>query len=171
MAHSSDPEAIFTEAYDEYADAIFRHCYFRLLNRERAKELMQDAFLKTWEYLKGGHDIENIRAFLYKVANNLIIDHVRKKKEMSLDALMEQGFDPGVDGAHDMAVRVDEWKILETMSQLEPTQRDVLIMRHIDGLQPAEIAAITGESANVISVRIHRATEKLRIHLKHGEGS
>ena len=75
-------------------DAIFRHCYFRVFDRERARDLVQETFLKTWEYLTRGHDIENIRAFLYRVATNLIIDDSRRKKEISLEQLSESGFDP-----------------------------------------------------------------------------
>ena len=45
----------FEKAYDLYADAIFRHCYLRVSDRELAKDLMQEAFMKTWEYLASGY--------------------------------------------------------------------------------------------------------------------
>ena len=83
-------EKQFLKAYDEFADPIFRHCYFRVFNRERAKDLMQETFTKTWEYLNQSpitnHEsrITNMRAFLYRVANNLIIDNSRQKDERSL---------------------------------------------------------------------------------------
>lgn len=40
-------EGEFMKAHDAYADALFRHCYFRLYDRERAKDLVQDAFMKA----------------------------------------------------------------------------------------------------------------------------
>ena len=168
MAAAPDPQAILTEAYDLYADAIFRHCYFRIFDRDRARELMQDTFVRTWEYLCKGEKIDNVRAFLYKVANNLVIDEVRKKKEMSLDSMMEAGFNPGYDASNDMKAKVDESRVLATFKKLEKHYREVLIMRHVDGLTPSEIADITGESANVISVRLHRGLQQLKSHFEGG---
>ena len=74
----------FTKAYDELSDAIFRHCWFRIGDRERAKDLMQETFTKSWQYISRGEKVDNLKAFLYRVANNLIIDEYRKKKELSL---------------------------------------------------------------------------------------
>lgn len=163
---SSDPSAALTAAYDQYADAIFRHCYFRVFSRERGKELMQETFLRTWQYMADGKHIDNMRAFLYRIANNLIIDESRKKREASLEALQEAGFDPsGEDGNATAASKLEERRILETLSKLDAPYRDVFVMRHIDGLKPAEIATMLGESSNAISVRLHRATEQLRKYL------
>src|SRR3989344_4975700 len=84
------------KAYDDFADAIFRHCYFRLSNRERAKELMQETFMRVWGYIERGNTIEftKIKPFLYKTASNLIIDEYRRNKnEVSLDRLREDGFE------------------------------------------------------------------------------
>ncbi len=163
---SSDPSAALTAAYDQYADAIFRHCYFRVFSRERGKELMQETFLRTWQYMADGKQVDNMRAFLYRIANNLIIDESRKKRETSLEALQEAGFDPGgEDGNVTAASKLEERRILETLSKLDAPYRDVFVMRHIDGLKPAEIATMLGESSNAISVRLHRATEQLRKYL------
>lgn len=163
---ATDPNTALTAAYDQYADAIFRHCYFRVFSRERGKELMQETFLRTWQYMSGGKHIDNMRAFLYRIANNLIIDESRKKREASLEALQEAGFDPsGEDGNVTAEARLEERRILETLATLEAPYRDVFVLRHIDGLKPAEIASLLGESSNAISVRLHRATEQLRKHL------
>lgn len=163
---SPDPSTALTAAYDQYADAIFRHCYFRVFSRERGKELMQEAFLRTWQYMADGKQIDNMRAFLYRIANNLIIDESRKKREASLEALQEAGFDPsGEDGNVTASAKLEEQRILETLSKLDAPYRDVFVMRHIDGLKPAEIATMLGESSNAISVRLHRATEQLRKYL------
>jgi DNA-directed RNA polymerase specialized sigma24 family protein len=47
-------EEQFLQAYEEYADAIFRHCAMRISDRERGKELMQETFLKAWESVRRG---------------------------------------------------------------------------------------------------------------------
>jgi len=74
MVNKGKKEKQFIDAYDKYSEAIFRHCYYRVFDRERAKDFVQETFCKTWKYIVDGNDIENIRAFLYKTANNLIID-------------------------------------------------------------------------------------------------
>ena len=159
-------EAQFMAVYDAHADAIFRYCYFRVFNRERAHELMQDAFMKTWEQMTRGKEIDNIRAFVYRVANNLIIDESRKKREASLEAMQEEsGFDPGVAQHESMAASVDANLLLEVAKQLDDAHREVLIMRYVNNLAPREIAEILDESTNVISVRIHRAVKEMKKRL------
>jgi DNA-directed RNA polymerase specialized sigma24 family protein len=70
----------FIALYDEMADQLFRHCFFKLSNRELALDLVQETFSRTWEYISSGKEVNNIKGFLFKVANNLIIDEYRKKK-------------------------------------------------------------------------------------------
>lgn len=156
-------EQQFLHAYEVYGDAIFRHCYFRVFRRNRAQELAQETFTRTWEYLASGKNIDNIRAFLYRVANNLVIDEARRRKEASLDAMQETGFDPRSGGGVErLSDRTDGAFAREKLYRIDPKYRDVIIMRYIDDLQPKEIAKITGESENVVSVRIHRGIKQLR---------
>src|SRR5438045_2414242 len=86
----------FLKAYDEYADAIFKHCYFRVSSRTKAEDLTQETFMKAWHYFAEGSVIENVKALLYRIATNLIIDEYRRKKEESLENLMTHAdaFDP-----------------------------------------------------------------------------
>lgn len=159
----------FEKAYNDYADAIFRHCYFRVFSRERGRELMQEAFMRTWTYICDGKKIDNMRAFLYRVANNLIVDEVRKKKEVSLDMLQEKGWDPGYDQKPDMQKHIEQGRILQALRHMDREYQQVLVMRYIDGLPPADIAKVTGETANTVSVRLHRGIKQLRGYLDRGE--
>ena len=152
----------FVKAYDELSDAIFRHCYFRIGDRERAKDLMQDTFIKSWQYIVEGATVNNFKSFLYRVANNLIVDEYRKKKELSLDRLQEQGFDPGFDDRRKNENRIDAQFAISTINQLDEKYREVILMRYIDELSPKEIAEIIGESENNVSVRIHRGINQLK---------
>lgn len=164
MVGVEDKEQQILTAYDSYADAIFRHCYFRLYDREDAKDVMQEVFIRAWEYVCDGNVIDNTRAFLYRTANNLVIDRVRKHKSYSLDALKEKGFDPE-DHAQDAARIVDVVsgrEVLQVLHRLEDPYRAVVIMRYIDDLMPREIASVLGETENVVSVRIHRAVKKAK---------
>jgi RNA polymerase sigma factor (sigma-70 family) len=152
----------FLEAYDAYSEAIYRHCYFRVYSKERAEELVQETFMKTWEYLAGGEKIrESIRPLLYRIATNLIIDDSRKKKETSLEALLE--LNPGAEpGREDDLKRRILWKqLLEEMNGLEEDERNILVLRYVDDLDPKDIAKILNISANHVSVKINRATKNL----------
>ncbi len=162
-------EETFLRAYDEYADAIFRHCYFRTFNRERARDIMQDTFTRTWEYLSQGKPVENLKAFLYKVANNLIIDQSRRKQEASLDGLMEQGFDIPVQEHEQIITGIHGRQALKVVELLDEKYRDVVVMRFIDDLNPREISQIIGETENVVSVRIHRGMRQIRTLMAKAE--
>lgn len=155
------------DAYDMYADAIFRHCFFRVFNREKAKDMAQDVFVKTWGYISRGGEIKNIRAFLYKVATNLIIDESRKKRALSLDALMEEGFDFGADGREKAENIISAKEALTLVEKLDDNHREIVLMRYVEGLSPKEIAEILGETENMVSVRIHRGVKKIKELVKN----
>ncbi len=160
-------ERQFLKAYDDFSDAIFKHCYFRLPNRELALDLTQETFTRTWSEVANGKEIENFRAFLYRVANNLIIDFYRKKKEDSLDTLMEEGMDTADDNGENIEESVLVGQIQEVIQSLARPYRDILVMRYIDDLSPKEIASITGQTENTVSVRIHRGLKKVKQIIDH----
>lgn len=165
----SNHEERFLKAFDEYGDALFRHARLRISNHEKAIDIVHDTFTKVWSYIRDGYEIENFRPFLYKVLNNLIIDEYRKRKESSLDALMEvEGVDEGSfeelseSSVEALAATIDGRKAFELLEELPDQYREVIIYRFVDGLGPREISELTEESENVISVRIHRGLKLLR---------
>ena len=162
-------EARFLKAFDEYNDALFRHAYLRVSNRENAIDLVHDTFTKVWSYLKGGYEIETFRPFLYKVLNNLIIDEYRRRKESSLDAMLEmEGVDEGSfaelseSSAEALAATIDGKKAFELLEEMPDQYREVILLRFVDQLGPREISELIEESENVVSVRIHRGLKMLR---------
>ena len=162
-------EQLFLKLYDEYAGPIFRHCYFRVSSRELAEDLTQESFMRTWNYLAEKNRIDNPKAFLYRVAENLVVDYYRKKKELSLDVLAESGFDPTGDDAESIVDYAAARHVREVMERLEPAHQEILVMRYIDDLSIRDIADIVDESDNVVSVRIHRALGRLKKLLTHGK--
>lgn len=154
----------FLAAYDEYADAIYRHCYFRLLSKDRAEEIAQETFLKTWQYLDAGNEVDNLRPFLYRVATNLIIDHVRRKREESLDAQLEANplAEPAGAGAADVERAALLSLVRDALGELGQEERDLVTMRYIDDLDPREIADVLGITPNHVSVKLNRAVAKLK---------
>lgn len=155
-------EQQFLELYEGQADAVFRHCFFKVSDRELARDLTQEAFMKTWKALAEGQVLENPKAFLFRVAGNLVIDHYRRKKEVSLDVLQEAGFDPSNDDYEAILVHADVEHVQGVLMQLEETHREIIVLRYVNDLSIAEIAESLQESENVVSVRIHRAVQKLK---------
>ena len=160
----------FMKAYDELSDAIFRHCWFKIGDKEKAKDIMQDTFTKTWQHINQGTQVNNLKPFLYKVANNMIIDEYRKKKELSLDGLMAEGFEPGFDEIKNTETTIDAKLVLNIVNQLDEKYREAVLMRYVDELSPKEIAEITGDSENSISVKIHRGLKQLKDILNKNNG-
>ena len=154
-------------AYDEHSDAIFRYCLFKVSDREKAIDLTQDVFVKVWQYLLAGNQVENMKALLYKVARNLIIDEYRKKKFDSLDVMSDAGFEP-VDGASlDTISIVEAGLLVDRIKELPDAYSEVVFMRYVDDLSVKEIAEALGEHENNVSVRIHRGLHKLKATINH----
>ena len=161
------PNDHFLSHYDQLADPLFRHCYYRVYDRERAKDMVQEVFLRAWEYLQDGQEIRNMKAFLYRIANNLLVDESRKKQALSLEALREEGFEPSYAEQPQWEAKLDAHAVLRVVDELQTDYREVFLMRFVNGLRPKEIAEIIGESPNVISVRLHRAVQSVKQSLRH----
>lgn len=161
------PKNELINAYDAYADAIYRHCYFRVFRKARAEELVQETFMRVWEYVNDGKEVKNMRAFLYKVANNLIIDESRKKKEESLDALLEQNIfmEPSYREEKVFEHNIILAEVKEKMKHLSEEDQRLITLRYFDDLDPKEIALILGDNANNVSVKLNRSLKKLKEHV------
>lgn len=156
------PTQRFNEAYEAYADSIFRHIYFRISDRERALELTQEVFSGFWKQLNTGVHIKHPQAFLYRSAHNAFVNELRDRKHtVSLESLMNTGVDfphPGPN-AEELALQRE---VVEKMGGIDEPYREALLLRYVDGLQVKEIAALTGENENTVSVRLKRGIEKLK---------
>jgi len=158
----------FIKTYREHSEAIYRHLLFRIFSAERAEELMQEAFLKFWEYLEGGNEIRNARALLYRMADHLIIDEKRKRSAESLDKMMEDdGFDPEYPGHIEIELAALYKEALRELRTLRDEEQKIFVMRYLDDLDPKEIAEITGTTANTVSVTLNRIIKKLREKLSN----
>ncbi len=157
-------EEFFLKGYNDYSDAIFRHISFRVFDRDRAKDILQDTFSRTWEYLSKGRQIDNLRAFLYRVANNLIIDESKKETHASLEDIVEAGgqFENIVKTEEALSISLEYKETVGLLKRLDEDYRKVVVMRYIEELSVKEIAQILGVSENLVSVRLNRAFNKLR---------
>src|SRR5262249_32263686 len=113
-------------------------------------------------YLSQGKEVENLKAFMYQVARNLIIDEARKKKAESLDVLREKGFEPSSDQHGKLIAGIDARLLVTVIEELDDKHREVVTLRYVEGFSPKEIAHLIDESENVVSVRIHRGIKHMR---------
>lgn len=157
-----ETKAYFLQIYDAYADDIFRFCYLKVSSKEVAEDISQETFTRFWQALREGTVMRSERALLYTIARNLVIDWYRKKKESSLDVLAEDGREFAGDGAPEVMRTAEMQEALRAVDALDEASKEAVLLRFVEGLTPQEIGRLSGESANVISVRLNRAMKKVR---------
>lgn len=163
MDNDLDKNKEFLRVYDELSDALFRRFYFKLSDEEKARDFVQETFTRAWQYISEGKKVDNLKSFLYTVANHMIIDEYRKKKSVSLETLSEAGFDPEEESQQKKIIENIELKsVLQSLNKLPEKYEEVITMRYIDGLSPGKIAEVLGENENAVSVRINRAIKKIQ---------
>lgn len=152
----------FLAVYDEHGDAVYRRCLFKTSDQETARDLTQEAFTRTWDYLAQGKDIDNLKAFVFTVANNLIKDHYKKKKAVAMGEMGE--FDPQriVDEVENIEAKAGVEEVVRALEKLKESDRDLLTLSILEGFGPKEIGEMKDERENTISVRLHRARARLR---------
>ncbi len=162
-----DKEA-FMEAYDLYVDDIHRFVYFKVGSSEEAKDITSVVFLKAWQYiLKENLDRErSLRALIYKIARNAIIDHYRqaKNREVSMDDSVVERPDEDHDLIKELEIDSDLEMVKKALGKIKDEYREILIMKYINEMSFAEIAEITGKSkgnARVISCRALKALKSV----------
>lgn len=149
-----------TENYNEFLDQIFRFIYFRTNNKEIAEDLTQDCFLSVIKYIKENH-VDNLRAFLYKIAKNKLIDYYRKKNRVFYTSeTIEEKYEPISND--DILEKQDIKIIIEKLQLLNEEDRDILIMRYLEDLEIKNIAEIIGKSQITTRVKIFRALRKAK---------
>ncbi len=156
-------QVILTVAHHDYQKGLNLHAFLKVNNHELGEDLVQDTFMKTWSYLVRGGKIDIMKAFLYHVLNNLVVDEYRKRKTVSLDVLLEKGFEPSGGDSRRFFNILDGKGALLLIGRLTPKYQKVMRMRYVQDLSLKEISLITGQSKNTIAVQVHRGLEKLKL--------
>lgn len=164
----------FGELYDRYFDQMYRYISFRVPTTEEVEDLTETLFLKTMEALhKQDGVIKNFRAWLYRSAQNLVIDHYRTRKDwQSLDEVGQiPDEEPGPEASMELAIQTAT--VQRAISRLAPDLQQVISCRFINSLSHAETAEIMGLKEGHLRVLQHRALKQLRFYLstdnKHHE--
>ena len=160
---ATERKEMLAVAHHDFEKALNAHAYFKVSDHEVGEDLVQETFLKTWKYLVRGGKIEVMKAFLYHVLNNLIVDQYRKHKTASLDVLMEEGFEPSVDPSSRLFNVLDGKRAIRLIGALPTKYQKIMRMKYAQDLSLKEMAHITGQSQNTIAVQVHRGLAKLKI--------
>jgi RNA polymerase sigma-70 factor (ECF subfamily) len=163
----TEREAILSTAHSDYAKGLRSHAFFKLNSRSMSDDLVQDTFAKTWRYLARDGKIDIMKAFLYHILNNLIVDEYRKRKLLSLDVLLTKGYEPSADYSERLIDALDGKAALFLIQRLPVMYQKVMRMRYVQDLTLAEMSLATGQSRNTIAVQLHRGLAKLRLLYNH----
>lgn len=151
------------DAHCDYSKGLNLHAFYKISNRAIGEDLVQDTFIKTWRYLVRGGKIDVMKAFLYHILNNLIIDEYRKHKTTSLDVLLGKGFEPNTGDPKRIFDILDGKAIVLLIERLPKTYQKVMRMKYVQDLSLKEMSLLTGQSKNTIAVQVHRGLEKLKL--------
>lgn len=167
-----DPD-LLDRLIEQYQHRLLRYLIHLSGNRELAEDLFQETWIRV---LERGHQYDGKHEFstwLYAVARNLTIDYLRKKRPVSLDALMEE------DDRHAplepadtrplawelMARRERAESISEALASIAAEYREAIVLRFQDGLALEEISAVTGAPLGTVKSRLYRGLNLLTAKL------
>lgn len=160
-SQNGDKEA-FGKIYMKYLDPIYRYIYFRVnQNRQEAEDLTELVFFKALErvdkYKENGH---SFRAWLYTIARNTVVDHWRRGSNTSILSIDVEN---GEKTPEENLIFEEENKdLLEAVDQLNEEQRQLVVMKFIEGLENKEIAEILNKREDAIRAMQYRALKQLR---------
>jgi len=155
-------EKDFGKIFDRLVEPIFRFIYFRVFDRESAKDLTQEVFYKVWKVLNEGMKIHNLRAFIYLTARNLVIDEKRKKRALPLSEVLETEQEPKVFEQEKIWQKIEDENLRLLLQSLEDEEKEVLEMRYLRQLKVKEMAEILRITPNAVSLRLGKAKKKLK---------
>ena len=160
-------EMLIRELYERYSREIFLYLYAMCSSRETAEDLTQECFVRALLSLPKKR--ENLRAWLYRVARNLLIDELRRRR--AENTISEAETLPLPDGDPQTAYLQDETRreLLRYMAELSPKKREVLVLQYYSGIPQREIAALLGVSYENVRVLAMRARKELKEKLKEKE--
>jgi RNA polymerase sigma-70 factor (ECF subfamily) len=156
-------QTILSVAHNDYGKVLNSYAFFKVHDHTVGEDLVQDTFMKTWKFIVKGGQVHKMKAFLYHVLNRLIIDQYRKRKNTSLDVLIEKGFEPSDSDSVNITDALDGSGALLMIQHLPEMYRKIMHMRYIQNLSLKEMSLITGKTRNAIAVQTHRGLQKLKI--------
>jgi RNA polymerase sigma-70 factor (ECF subfamily) len=166
-------DALLPAVYTEYSAAIHTYAYNLLNNREDADDVTQEVFIRVHAHLGELRDTARLKSWLYRIATNLCMDHLRRRSRvrrvlgvaLSLAPFAEDGDaqtahdieQPGSTAAIDGVAERDH--IARTLRKMPPKYSACLLLHGVQGLSYREIADVLGLTPGAAAVRLTRARD------------
>lgn len=152
-------EKEYNHCVTEYADNVYRFILKNLRHEEDARDVVQGAFEKMW---RNRADVDNAKckSYLFTVAYNQMIDHLRKVKRVQLREDFKEET-----RVYDKPVYNTRKILEEALSRLNETSRSLVLLKDYEGYSYEEIGQITGLNESQVKVYLHRARIQLKNYL------
>ncbi len=161
---SGEPRVMWQVAYEEHGPSIFAFLKSRLANKDDAEDLLQETFVRAIKASETLRDRGKVRPFLFSIAHNLMVNHVRKLRELPLDE-NASGSESSLTYADMQSLSPEESTSLhdleehlqKAMDKMAPAHRQAFEMGVIQQKPYAEIARIAGWSLAQVKINVYRA--------------
>jgi RNA polymerase sigma factor (sigma-70 family) len=175
---ASDLDGAFPDLVAAHQDRLYSIALRFLGEARDAEEVAQDAFVRAYRAMDG-YEADRIRAlrlrpWLAAIVVNLARNRRRRVSDrtppLQLDPIVADGFEPPTSDAgavpHDRAARRETIRTLASaLLQLPPGPRAAVVLRHVDGLSVAEVAAVLERPEGTVKAQVSRGLAQLRLHL------
>jgi RNA polymerase sigma-70 factor (ECF subfamily) len=168
----SGNDKAFEEIVNRYQKRIFSLCYRMCSNEQDALDLSQEVFLRVYHSLKSFKGSSSFSTWVYRIASNICIDHLRKEKKIkvvSLTPATEDDDTPSFDLPDDTYSPEESYRKKElaeaisgALTRLSPDHRRIIVLRDINQLSYDEISEILDLEPGTVKSRIFRARDQLR---------
>ena len=160
-AAALEPAAL-GEIYDAYAGKIYSYLYHRTGDSSVAEDLCGDVFIRMLEAITAGRAwTSSLQGWLYRIAHNLIIDHYRRQTKRDGPELDESWMAPET-YAETFEGLFSTAQLRTAMRFLTEEQRQVVILKFVEGLSNAEVADALGKTEGAIKALQHRALSSIK---------
>jgi RNA polymerase sigma-70 factor (ECF subfamily) len=159
-ARNGDFDA-YGELYDIYLNRIYKYVFYQVRDKMTAEDLTQEIFMKAWKALTTykGKGL-TFSAWLYRIANNHVIDHFRaNKRKRNLDKQLAANIEMKEHNPEAQQIQND---LLRAISSLPPEQKQLIILKFVEDLDNKEIEHIMHKGQGAIRIMQMRALASLR---------
>ncbi|HPO18967.1 MAG TPA: sigma-70 family RNA polymerase sigma factor [Rubrivivax sp.] len=170
-SRDGDPRA-FGELVRRHQDGVFRFVLRMTGSRDEAMDLTQDTFIKAWQALPRWEPQAQFRTWLFQIARNAALDLLRRREALRFVPLEDgAGFIAPQPGPDEQFAQRQRLGLLDAaLRQLPPEQREVLLLREIEQLSYAQIAAVLQVQEGTVKSRIARARAALLDRFERATG-
>ena len=150
-----------------YRDRYARYAARMLGSYDAAEDAVQDAFVRAYDQLRQCREPERFAGWFFLILRNRCFAERRRRQREARPLGAHDEAIAGVERAEGRAERADDRRALErALARLTPEQRDVFVLKHVEGLSYEQIATLVQASVPSLKMRMHRAYDRLRVELK-----